>query len=202
MRIRTAFSICVIYAAVLGAAAKGAGLPKTAELIGADTVLLVDIGDFNQLKTKFEKTSFGKLYNDPAMSAFVKNITAKVREKINEENDSFVKGVLDANIMPEGRLAFVMSAGQQEMSMALVSQWGRNVGRVKDTLDKMVLKSIEKGAHRGIESYRDVNIVTPDNGKRRGFGEIDCFAGQGRRCLFTGRRYGLYSRYGSGRALS
>jgi hypothetical protein len=44
--------------------------------------------------------------------------------------------------------------------MALISQWGRNVGRMKDAIDKIVLKSVEKGEHRGIESYRDVNIIT------------------------------------------
>ncbi len=140
--------------------AKGAGLPKTAELVGADTVLLVDISDFNQFRTKLEKTSIYKLYNDPSMSAFVKNFTGKVREKMEGDKDSFVKGILDANLMPEGRLTFVMTAGQQEMSMMLISQWGRNIGRVRDVIEKMTARSVEKGAHRGIESYRDVNIIT------------------------------------------
>ncbi|MGA2323660.1 MAG: hypothetical protein ABSG22_07425 [Sedimentisphaerales bacterium] len=160
MKIRAAFVICVVFAAVMVVGVKGATLPKTAELVGVDTVLLVDISDFNQFMTKFEKCSVYKLYNDPAMSAFAKNFTGKVREKIEGDKDSFVKGVLDANVMPEGRLAFVMTAGQQEMSMALISQWGRNVGKIRDIIEKMAAKSVEKGAHRGIEGYRDVNIVT------------------------------------------
>jgi hypothetical protein len=160
MKIRAAFSICVICAAVMVVSAKGAGLPRTTELVGVDTVLLVDISDFNQFRTKFEKCSVYKLYNDPAMSAFAKNFTGKVREKIEGDKDSFVKGILDANVMPEGRLAFVMTAGQQEMSMALISQWGRNVGKMKDVIEKMAARAVEKGAHRGIESYRDVNIIT------------------------------------------
>jgi len=160
MKIRAAFSICVICAAVTAGNAKEAGLPKTAELVGTDTVLLVDISDFNQFRTKLEKTSIYKLYNDPSMSAFVKNFTGKVHEKIEGDKDSFVKGILDANLMPEGRLAFVMTAGQQEMSMMLISQWGRNVGKVRDIIEKITAKSVEKGAHRGIESYRDVNIIT------------------------------------------
>jgi hypothetical protein len=160
MKVRAAFVICVVFAAVMVVGAKGAALPKTAELVGADTVLLVDVSDFNQFRTKFEKCSVYKLYNDPAMSAFAKNFTAKVREKIEGDKDSFVKGILDANVMPEGRLAFVMTAGQQEMSMALISQWGRNVGKIRDIIEKMATRSVEKGAHRGIESYRDVNIVT------------------------------------------
>ena len=57
MKIRAAFVICVVFAAVMVVSAKGATLPKTAELVGADTVLLVDISDFNQFRTKFEKDS-------------------------------------------------------------------------------------------------------------------------------------------------
>jgi len=160
MKIRAALVICVVFAAVMVVGAKGAVLPKTAQLVGTDTVLLVDISDFNQFRTKFEKCSVYKLYNDPAMSAFAKNFTAKVREKIEGDKDSFVKGILDANVMPEGRLAFVMTAGQQEMSPMLISQWGRNVGKIRDIIEKMAARSVEKGAHRAIESYRDVNIVT------------------------------------------
>ena len=160
MKVRAAFVICVVFAAVMVVGAKGAALPKTAELVGADTVLLVDISDFNQFRTKLEKTSIYKLYNDPAMSVFAQNFTAKVREKIEGDKDSFVKSIIDANIMLEGRLAFVMMAGQQEISMTLISQWGRNIGKIRDIIEKMAARSVEKGAHRAIESYRDVNIVT------------------------------------------
>jgi hypothetical protein len=160
MRVRAAFVICVVFAAVMIGGVKGASLPKTAELVGTDTVLLVDISDINQFRAKFEKCSAYKLYNDPAMSAFAKNFTAKVREKIEGDKDSFVKGILDANVMLEGRLAFVMTAGQQEMPVMLISQWGRNVGKIRDIIEKMAARSVENGAHRAIESYRDVNIVT------------------------------------------
>jgi hypothetical protein len=79
MKIRAAFATYVICAVVIIGITKGAALPKTAELAPANAVVLVDIGDFNQLKAKFEKTSVGKFYNDPSMSAFVKNFTTKVR---------------------------------------------------------------------------------------------------------------------------
>lgn len=160
MNIRAAFSICIIFAAVIIGETEGAGLSKTAELVGADTVLLVDIGDFNQFRSKLEKTGIYKLYNDPSMSAFANNFTSKVSEKMEGGKDSFVKGIIDANVMPEGRLAFVMTAGQQEMSMMLISQWGGGIGKVRDVMEKTTAKSVEQGAHREIESYRDVNIIT------------------------------------------
>ena len=57
MKIRAVVSICIICAAVTVGNAMGAALPKTAELVGTDTVLLVDISDFNQFRSKLEKTS-------------------------------------------------------------------------------------------------------------------------------------------------
>ena len=161
MGIRAALAICVIYAAVMVVGVKGAVLPKTAELVPADTILLVDISDFNQLMAKFEKCSVYKLYRDPAMAAFAANLTGKVREKIQKDKDSFVRNILDANVMPAGRVAFAMTVGgQQEPPMVLISQWGRDAGRIKEAVEKMAAKEIEGGARRGIESYRDVNIVT------------------------------------------
>ena len=163
MKIRAVLTACGICALVAATCAKGAVLPKTAELVPADTIVLLDIGDFNQAKAKLEKTNIGKLYKDPSMAAFASNFNSKIREKIAGKKDSFIKDILDANVMPEGRLAFVITGGsspQQETPMALISQWGSNIGKIKDVVEKMALKSVEKGTHRGIENYRDVNIIT------------------------------------------
>jgi hypothetical protein len=151
----------------LFAGAEAAVIPRTSQLVPAETIVLVDIGDFNQLRAKFEKSFIYKFYKDPAMAAFFGSFTGKLREKLAAGNDSIIglKGVLDTNSLPEGKaaIAFVMSentGAQQEPGILLICQWGGNVGRVKDNIDKMVAKAIEKGAHRSIEEYRDVNLVT------------------------------------------
>lgn len=56
-------------------------LPRTAGLVPPETLILVDIDNFNQLKTKFEKTNLYKLYKDPAMAAFVEDFKTKLRKK-------------------------------------------------------------------------------------------------------------------------
>jgi hypothetical protein len=153
--------------AVMAVVVDAAVLPKTAELVPAETIVLVDISDFNQLRAKFEKGTIYKLYKDPAMVAFVGNFTGKIREKMAAEVDSVtgLKGMFDANGLPEGRLAFAFvpaaNAGPgQEPSFLVVCQWGANSGRVKENFDKKAALAIEKGAGRSIEEYRDVNIVT------------------------------------------
>ncbi len=160
-------AVCIVCMAVTAVAAGAAVLPKTAELVPADTVVLLDISDFSKLRGKFEKTPFYKLYKDPSMSAFVENLTGKLQEEMTGGEDSIagLEGMLDANGLPEGRVAVAIASAAdagpgQEPSFLCVCQWGSNIGRAKENVDKRVVKLIEKGAHRSIEDYRDVNMVT------------------------------------------
>lgn len=166
MRIRVIIGICIACSTAMFADAEAAVLPKTAELVPTETIVLVDISDFNQLRTKFDKTSIYKFYKDPAMAAFVGNLSGKIREKMAAQAGSItgLKGMLDTNGLPEGRLSFALvlpanASLEREPSFLLVCQWGANSGRVKENIDKKVASAIEKGAHRSIEQYRDVNIV-------------------------------------------
>ncbi|MGD0078195.1 MAG: hypothetical protein ABSB91_06175, partial [Sedimentisphaerales bacterium] len=163
MRLRIIPAICIICAAIIVSAAR-ADLPKTAQLVPADTFLLVDIGDFNGLMKKLEKTPLYRLYKDPAMRPFVENFTGKLIKKLQEENDAVLKTVLDANNLPAGKVAVatVLKGNPDddiEPTVLVISQWGRNITRMKDALDKSAEKSVEKGAHKSVENYRDVNIV-------------------------------------------
>jgi hypothetical protein len=151
--------------AVMAVVAGAAVLPKTAELVPAETIVLVDISDVNQLREKFEKSSIYRLYKNPAMSAFVENFTGRWREKMREGKDPVIKTILDANGLPEGRvaIAWVLTANtgpMQEPAILVISQWGRNTKGIKEAIEKMTAKAVEEGAGRSIEDYRDVNIVT------------------------------------------
>jgi len=164
---RVVFTICIFVAMVSFAGAEAVVLPKTSQLVPAETIVLVDIGDFNQLRAKFEKSFIYKFCKDPAMAAFIDSFTGKLREKLAAGDDSIIglKSVLDANGLPQGRvaIAFVMrenAEAQQQAGILLICQWGGNVDRIKENIDSMVAKAIEKGAHRSIEEYRDVNLVT------------------------------------------
>jgi hypothetical protein len=164
---RVVFSICVFFAMVSFAVAEAVVLPKTSQLVPAETIVLVDIGDFNQLRAKFEKSFIYKFCKDPAMAAFIDSFTGKLREKLAGPDNSIIglKSVLDTNGLPQGKvaIAFVMrenAEAEQEASILLICQWGVNVDRIKENIDSMVAKAIEKGAHRTIEEYRDVNLVT------------------------------------------
>ncbi len=167
MRIKAILAIYVVSTVVMFAGAKGADLPKTAEIVPVVTLFLVNIRDFNQLRAKFEKSSIYRLYKDPAMAAFVESFTEKLRAKIAKEDDSFwgINKILDMNGLPEGTVAvavvFGANAGpEQEPSFLTISQWGRNIDRIKSGIDKVVAEAVEKGAHRSIEAYRDVNVIT------------------------------------------
>ena len=118
-------------------------LPDTAKLVPPETVLLVNINDFNQLKQQFEKTSIYKLYKDPTMAAFVDDAKAKWLKKIQEldENDIF-KSLFDTNILPNGRVAIALVLNKQakdfnEPPILFITQWGENITKIKESVNKL-----------------------------------------------------------------
>ena len=138
-------------------------LPKTAKLIPPETILLVDINNFNQLRAQFEKTDFFQLYKDPAMAAFIDNFKTKWREKNQESEREFIRTIADAGVLPQGRVAvaLVLDEKVQDVNepVLVVAQWGDKIDKVKELTDQIVRKAIEDGARRQTEDYRGVDIT-------------------------------------------
>ncbi|MGD8501461.1 MAG: DUF3352 domain-containing protein [Phycisphaerales bacterium] len=139
-------------------------LPKTAKLIPPETILLVDIDNFSRLRAQFERTSVYKLYKDPAMSAFVDDFKAKWRDKVQKSDNELVRIIADADVLPQGRAAVALALDEQtidanEPPVLFISEWGENTGKVKETVDKIVKRAVEEGAHRKAEEYRGVSIT-------------------------------------------
>lgn len=158
------FSFAVVIIPVLLAYtyARAGALPRIARLIPTETVFLVKIEDFGQLKGQFEKTDLYKFYKDPAMAAFIDDASGKWREKIKQERDDIIKAIVDADILPQGRVAIAIGKkkGAGPMPILFISQWGENTAKIKEAIDKIVKKAVEDGAYRKAEDYRGVSVVS------------------------------------------
>jgi hypothetical protein len=156
------FVVCALPCAQAGT------LPKTAKLVPPETLLLVDVEDFSQLKAQFEKTNLYRLYNDPAMATFVEDFKAKWRDKVREMDNEILKAVVEADVLPQGRVAIALVFDQtakeaNEPPVLLITQWGEAIDKIKEAVNKMVKKAVEDGAHQRDEDYRSVNIKTVIN---------------------------------------
>ncbi|NQT01386.1 MAG: DUF3352 domain-containing protein [Planctomycetes bacterium] len=140
-------------------------LPDTAKLLPPETVLLIDVHDFSRLKQQFEKTDFYKLCKDPAMAAFIDDLKAKWRQKSQKRENEPLRLLADVDELPEGRVAFALlfnarTKDANEPSLLLVTQWGRNINKIKEAVHKKAKQAVEDGSHRKTEGYRGVNITT------------------------------------------
>ena len=141
-------------------------LPDTAKLIPPETILLLDVDDFDRLRTQFERTNFYKLYKDPAMAAFVDDFKTKWREKIRKPDNELLRVIADIDTFPQGRVAVAFVLNEQinkdanEPPLLLITQWGQTIAKIKEAVDKTVEKAIEDGAHRQRQDYRGVSITT------------------------------------------
>jgi hypothetical protein len=156
--------VIIFVVLMLSSVAVGA-LPATAKLIPPQTVLLVDIEDFNQTQRQFEKTSLYKLYKDPEMAGFVADAKAKWRKKFPQQDNEIVQVIFDAGLLPEGRAAVALVANEQskevnEPPVLFITQWGKHLPKITEAVEKQVKKLIEDGAHQKSEDYRGVGIKT------------------------------------------
>jgi hypothetical protein len=161
-KILCSLAIVVLWAPI---SIKAVDLPDTAKLVPPETILLVDIGNFSQLRTQFEKTNFYKLYKDPSMAAFVEDFKTKWREKVKQMNNELVRTIFDTKILPQGRVGLAVVLNEKtkdtnEPQILFITQWGQSIDKIKEAVDKMVQKAIENGAYRKAEDYRGVNIIT------------------------------------------
>jgi hypothetical protein len=161
----TVSTLVSIFVVLILAGVAGGTLPATAKLIPPETVLLIDVEDFNQTQQQFEKTSLYKLCKDPAMAGFVADAEAKWREKIPQQDNKIVRAILDAGVLPEGRAAVALVANEQskevnEPAVLFIIQWGKHLPKITEAVEKEVKKLIEDGAHQKSEDYRNVSIKT------------------------------------------
>jgi len=153
-----------VWAADLPARQTLAGLPRTAQLLPPETVLLVDIPDFTGLTEQFKKTNFYKLYKDPAMAAFINDTKERIRAEIKKSDDKFIATVLSADVLPAGRVAVALMPEQaedvNEPRILVMAQWGQALPKVRETIDKVLAQAAEAGTRTKTEDYRGVTITT------------------------------------------
>jgi len=173
-RILTAAGVFAVF--ILSGAGAGT-LPETAKLLPPETVFLLKIDNFEQLKAQFEKTTFYKLYKDPAMTAFVEDCKRKSRQKTAQLQGALPDALLDGDILPKGRLCFALvldrrAVDANEPSALVAVQFGDNISRAKELTEKTVKEAIENGSHRRTENYRGLSIetITAKDSSRLGYG--------------------------------
>lgn len=162
---RAVFTAIIIFLLYMPAAVRAVTIAKAAKLLPPETVLLIEVENFQQLQTQLKKTNFYKLYKDPAMAAFIEDTKTKLKQQYPMPVNDIFKVVVDENTLPEGRVAFAVivdmePATETDMALLFLSQWGKNLDKIKEAIEKSVRKAMEQDVHRKVEDYRSVEITT------------------------------------------
>jgi len=158
-------------------------LPRPAQLLPGDTVVFAEVSNFTQLTEQFKKTSYYKLYKDPAMAPFIEDVKAKIAEEIKKSEekseDELVQAVLAMDAMPTGRVAVALlpgpGQGLAEPHVLMIIEWGQAKAKVQETLDKVLARAAEEGVRKKTEEYRGVNIIAAVHESKPEFTPSYCF---------------------------
>lgn len=152
-------------------------LPIAAKLIPADTVVLLEVENFSELQSQFEKTSLYKLYKEPAMKPFFDDMKAKFKKSAKAEENIFIKSIMDSELLPKGRVSFGLilndaAVKNNEPTALFILQWGENLEKVKELINDSLTKADEQGWRIKTDEYRQVTIKTlsTDDSERLSFG--------------------------------
>ena len=111
------------------------------------------------------------------MAAFVADVKAKWQEKVGQTNNEVIKAVINADLLPTGKVAFALvlnkrAADVNEPQALFITQWGEKISEIKETVDKMVKKAVENGCGKKRQDYRGISIETiiGKDSARRDFG--------------------------------
>ena len=160
-------SSCVMMLLCSSASVDAEVLPEAAKLLPPNTILMVDVDNFSELKAQFEKTNFYKIYKDPSMAAVVEDFKTKWHEKIKKlDKNDIVRTMVSADVLPQGRVAVALVLDEHtkdvnQPPILFITQWGQNIGKIKESVNEMAQKNIEMGGHRKkSEDYRGISIET------------------------------------------
>ncbi len=109
-------AVCLIFSS---GTAVAKALPKTAKMVPADAIVLIDIGNFSKTQQQFEKTNFYGLYKEPAMAAFFESVRAKLKDKAAKlDGNNVFRVFYDAGLWPEGQtaIAFLPNAKTKDVN--------------------------------------------------------------------------------------
>lgn len=165
------------------AVAQAGTLPEMAKLVPPETIIMVDIADFSECKAQLEKTDLYKLYKDPVMAPFVKQVENKWNEMVRElDENNILRSLVDADILPQGKVALAMVLSrppkeQEEPPLLLVTEWSpQDIAKVKEAVTKMMEKNAEMGGRKkSSEQFQNVTIETAidENGTEFSYCFID-----------------------------
>jgi len=163
-RVRAIFSFIALVSCLSGIVL-GKALPETAKIVPPETIVLININDFTQLTNQFKKTNLYKLTQDPTMTEFINNFEANCKELMQQSENEITKLIVDANTLPTGRIALALVLNRQttdanQPPLLLITQWGDQISKIKELINKLAESAVEDGAHRSIEHYRSVTIET------------------------------------------
>jgi len=166
MTVSIRFFAVLIILALLPALAHSAPLPDSAKLLPPDTLLMLTLNDFQQIRTQFEKTRLYELYKDPTMQPFIEKMKSLLDESVQDEEDELIRLIVQSKMLPTGRLFLAMTLPAETEAMdfepgfILLAQWGDKITQVRTAMDKGLQKKIDNGSHKKVERYRGFDIIT------------------------------------------
>ncbi len=145
-----------------------------AQLLPEDTLAVVRISNFAELRDRVAETHFGKLIADPAMKPFIDSVLESLQELGTEFQKQAGLSVKELLALPHGEVALaVLAPGEDEDAeegegsdpgVIVMLNVGPNVKKIRELMDRLTAKLVDDDEYeKEVEEVQgtDVTILTP-----------------------------------------
>lgn len=141
------------------------------ELLPDDTLAVVRVSDFKELRARWSESQAGRLMADPAMKPFVDAVLESLEELGTEFQKEAGLSLRELWQLPQGEAALAVRGlgdGKADPSVVVLLHVGEHVEKTRELLDRVTTKLVEAGHRRKVEQVQgtDLTVLEPPEDKK------------------------------------
>lgn len=154
------FALAAVIAATFAPSPVAAQAVPSAKVLPTDVYLYFSIPSVKELKSRWDKTTFSQIRNDPAFAEFVGQLEEnyeKASREFEKETQMKLGDLLD---VPTGEVSVaLMKPPRGQMAMVGFVDFGKSEDMVDQLLAKLEDAMDEKNAERKVQEFKNTRIV-------------------------------------------
>lgn len=137
------------------------------QVLPDSTVFFVKIADVGKFREAFRASTYGQLWNDPALAPLRADLIEKIKPTSDALKDKVGVTLQELFELPKGAVAIAGIAGGDEakptISLAIVADAGSNSAKLAEVLTRSNKQAEQNGAKVAVETFKGnpLHVITP-----------------------------------------
>lgn len=152
---------------LLGGLAGGASAqrPPATRLLPDTTVVLLSIADVPDMVQRFQRTSTGRMSQDPQLKPLLNNLYGSLTAAAARLQEQVGLSLPELLAIPQGEVAVAVIAREEvQPAMVLLIDTGNQIGNARKLLERVTVRMEESGSRRAEQTVAGTKLIIYEGG--------------------------------------